>query len=285
MNSKQIWQAALGELQLQMHKVAFETWVKPAKVLSFKNDKFTIEVPDTATKNWIENKLLSSLKRSLSGIIGHDVTLTIIVQENGHDSAAAEDIPVEVELASFDPLRQGFVQTSNYAFRFWQPLIDVVPFSVWQTLRAFAYRVPREKPISKSIRPSIQTLADICTHGDRHKLLGRAARGGKFPREAQPGVLQELRAHRLLWMQIEGEESKTRYRFKVLDHLPLLTPTQVDMLTPHLQKAHERFIAASQIEREIWEGLTEPTLAPKVDDMVELLVAKNGSQTKKDKES
>lgn len=89
MKASQVWQAALGELQMQMSKATFETWVKPSKVLSYEDGEFIIAVPTAFIKDWLESKLLSSIKRSLSGILGRSVDVTIIVLQEEANAGEA----------------------------------------------------------------------------------------------------------------------------------------------------------------------------------------------------
>ena len=79
MKAAHVWQAALGELQLQMTRPTFETWVKPARVVAYEDGEFIIAVPSAFTKDWLESKLLSSIKRALSGILGRSVDVKFIV--------------------------------------------------------------------------------------------------------------------------------------------------------------------------------------------------------------
>jgi chromosomal replication initiator protein len=79
MKADQVWQAALGELQLQMTKPTFDTWVKPSRVLAYEDGEFIVGVPTAFIKDWLESKLLSSFKRSLSGILGRSVNVAFVV--------------------------------------------------------------------------------------------------------------------------------------------------------------------------------------------------------------
>ena len=79
MKADQIWQAALGELQLQMPKPAFETWVKSSHVVSYEDGVFVIATPNAYAQDWLQNKLLSTVKRILTGIVGHSVEVRFIV--------------------------------------------------------------------------------------------------------------------------------------------------------------------------------------------------------------
>ncbi len=79
MKADQIWQAALGELQLQMTKATFDTWVKPTSVLSYEDGAFVIAVPNAYAQDWLQNRLLSTVKRILTGIVGHSVEVKFTV--------------------------------------------------------------------------------------------------------------------------------------------------------------------------------------------------------------
>jgi chromosomal replication initiator protein len=70
MRADQIWQATLGELQLQMTKATFDTWVKNTQVISYEDGTFIIGVHNAFTKDWLENRLLNTIKRTLVGIVG-----------------------------------------------------------------------------------------------------------------------------------------------------------------------------------------------------------------------
>jgi chromosomal replication initiator protein len=79
MRADQIWQAALGELQLQMTKATFDTWVKNTHVISYEDGTFIIGVHNAFTKDWLENRLLTTIKRTLVGIVGRSVEVKLAV--------------------------------------------------------------------------------------------------------------------------------------------------------------------------------------------------------------
>jgi len=79
MKADQIWQAALGELQLQMTKATFDTWVKNTHVVSYEDGTFIIGVHNAFTKDWLENRLLTTVKRTLVGIVGRSVEVKFTV--------------------------------------------------------------------------------------------------------------------------------------------------------------------------------------------------------------
>jgi len=77
--SEQIWRIALGELQKQVTRVTFETWVKDIRVLSYEEGEFTMGVHSAFAKYWLENQLLSLMKRTLSRIVGRSVDVSFVV--------------------------------------------------------------------------------------------------------------------------------------------------------------------------------------------------------------
>ena len=79
MNPEKAWQATLGELELQMTRATFNTWVKDARFLAHEDDLFFITVPSAYAKDWLENRLYTTVKRTLVNVIGQDVELRFVV--------------------------------------------------------------------------------------------------------------------------------------------------------------------------------------------------------------
>ncbi len=79
MKADEIWQAALGELQLEMTRATFDTWVKPTSLLSYEDGRFAIAVPNAYAQEWLQNRLLSTVKRVLTGITGRSVEVKFVV--------------------------------------------------------------------------------------------------------------------------------------------------------------------------------------------------------------
>ena len=77
------WQAALSELELQMTKATFATWVKPTELLAWESKgesssgsartRVVLGTPNEYVKDWLENRLHTPIVRTLSGIAGHPV--------------------------------------------------------------------------------------------------------------------------------------------------------------------------------------------------------------------
>ncbi len=75
-----MWRAALGDLQLQMTKATFDTWLKDTTALGCEDSTLTIAVRNTYTRDWLENRLLPTIKRSLARIAGKPMEVTFTVR-------------------------------------------------------------------------------------------------------------------------------------------------------------------------------------------------------------
>ncbi len=78
---RNVWQAALGELQLQMTKATFDTWVRNTRLVSCQDDVFVIGAQNEFARDWLENRLLTTVERTLVGIVGHPVEVRFVVNE------------------------------------------------------------------------------------------------------------------------------------------------------------------------------------------------------------
>jgi chromosomal replication initiator protein len=67
------WQAALGELQLQMTRATFDTWLRGSRVITVEDDTYTIYVRHTYAVDWLQNRLLSVIRRTLERHVGRAV--------------------------------------------------------------------------------------------------------------------------------------------------------------------------------------------------------------------
>lgn len=83
MNAEHAWHAALGELQLQLTKATFDTWVRNTHVVSCEDGTFLIGVHNAYAKDWLENRLLTTIKRTLIGIVGQTVDVRFVVRPRG----------------------------------------------------------------------------------------------------------------------------------------------------------------------------------------------------------
>ena len=79
-NPQQVWKAVLGDLQMQMPRATFDTWVKNTSVVSYEDGMFIIGAPNTYAVEWLENRLHGALLRSAAQVMRRTVDLRFIVK-------------------------------------------------------------------------------------------------------------------------------------------------------------------------------------------------------------
>jgi len=279
-----LWAQVLPELQLQMTQATFDTWIRDSTA-RICGDQLTVTVKNAYAKDWLENRLLATIKRTVARLTDRPLAVSFVVsrEENadrrtgtdrdsstplrsarndGGDGEILEmdrDLPPDcrfsVELVNFDPTTAGFVMTSNYAWHYWQPYFGEIERKDNPKARPVAWNLwimLRTFPAAWSQYgrpewPSIETLASMLVCG-REKITGRASRG-------QVGVLSVLQNEGVIRIVKSGSGRDTIYSFRVQNVLPLLTPRQVTMLPPALQERHDREIARCKVDYEEWKQL------------------------------
>ncbi len=81
MEGKQAWQAALGQLQMDMPKAAFDTWVRDAELISVSENVFQIGVHNAYARDWLDSRLKSTITKLLAGSLNRPVELSFEVNQ------------------------------------------------------------------------------------------------------------------------------------------------------------------------------------------------------------
>ena len=68
MNNEQFWKAVLGNLELSISKPNFTTWFKNTRILNSEAGDVTIGVPNSFTKEWLQNKYHQSIIKAIRAI-------------------------------------------------------------------------------------------------------------------------------------------------------------------------------------------------------------------------
>jgi chromosomal replication initiator protein len=90
MNAEHAWQSALGQLQMEMPKASYDTWVRDTKIVSYEDGRFTIGVRNAYARDWLDSRLSSTVKRLLAGIANRDVLVEFVVAPETHAAPAGE---------------------------------------------------------------------------------------------------------------------------------------------------------------------------------------------------
>jgi len=222
MKPPQAWQAALGQLQLEMPKAAFDTWVRDAELISFEDDIFTIGTRNAYARDWLADRLTSTVAKLLTGIMNKTVEVRfMVVDSQGETDIEEDDEIVEIE-AVFDlPYDEivgtGIIAIPAYFGRY--HLSALGPNLSWMVVgfRQAAYSAGRRSG-ARSLRVSERSIA-------RWSGMYRSTFQRRKQKDATWEKLQgfvNLVDTKPSWITVEGETPRKRaHAYQVQMTMPL----------------------------------------------------------------
>ena len=84
-NARQIWSAVLGQLQLEIPRPNYETWLKPTLALRLSDDILTISTPSPFAAEMLEKRLSGTILRTVSRVAGRKLEVQFKVQGSNHE--------------------------------------------------------------------------------------------------------------------------------------------------------------------------------------------------------
>jgi chromosomal replication initiator protein len=77
---KKVWDAALGDIQLQMTRATYDTWMKGTELVSSEDGTYVVSTPSPYAVEWLQNRLRRMIKQTLERHLGQPVALKFIVR-------------------------------------------------------------------------------------------------------------------------------------------------------------------------------------------------------------
>jgi chromosomal replication initiator protein len=79
-SAKEIWQTALGKLQIQISKANYTTWLRDSQGLSCQDNLFVVAVPNVFVAEWLSKRLYPLVRKTLVDITGKDIDVRFEIQ-------------------------------------------------------------------------------------------------------------------------------------------------------------------------------------------------------------
>ncbi len=80
MDAKQVWRAALGELQVALSPANYETWLRQTALIDVEDNRFRIAVPNGFAKDWLEQRYRPLISQTLARVVGYSVVVEFVVR-------------------------------------------------------------------------------------------------------------------------------------------------------------------------------------------------------------
>jgi len=104
-SAKEAWARALGQLQLQVNRINYDTWLRDSQGINCENDVFVVSVPNTFIAEYLTKRFHSLIKKTIAIILGKDLEVQFVVQQ----PTVSREKPLQ---------RDGGVSTKMKTYRF-----------------------------------------------------------------------------------------------------------------------------------------------------------------------
>lgn len=111
MNTHELWQAVLGELELKLSKAHFTTWFRNTFVSEYKGGEVIVGVPNTFTQSWLEKKYHREIMEALQNVT--DLAVRSLVYRVETKSGPAVPVVLREEIPVQKVEDYGFTTTSS----------------------------------------------------------------------------------------------------------------------------------------------------------------------------
>lgn len=98
MNPTEIWDAVLAQLQQEMPRASFETWVRDTEALSLEHNLLTVSARNVYARDWLESRITNPVQRILQELLQKPITVRFVTAE-GEDEIKTEEESPESEIA------------------------------------------------------------------------------------------------------------------------------------------------------------------------------------------
>ena len=112
--AREVWRAVLGDLQLQLPRPTFETWLKPTEGIAFDDRSFLVEAPNSFAVEWLERRMYNALQKTLKKVSGREFELQLKVKSKGDFYAVEQAQPAPDERNSEIPTAQPLFEMRSF---------------------------------------------------------------------------------------------------------------------------------------------------------------------------
>ena len=117
LHAAEVWRAVLGDLQLQVSRPVFETWLKDTEAISFSDDLLCVGVSTPFAIEWLERRMYQTIVATARRVLGH--TVDVRFQVGGQTQSNGDGQPSllpQTAQTNYPPRPAPGVLNSNYTF-------------------------------------------------------------------------------------------------------------------------------------------------------------------------
>ncbi|MBI4199089.1 MAG: hypothetical protein HY535_01260 [Chloroflexi bacterium] len=111
-SAQQLWDTVLGQLQLQVARTSYETWLRDTAGLSLDGQVLTVGVPTPFAAEWLERRLYALLQRSVEDVAKQPLQVRFQVVPRG--TQAHQDLRAHADGSPQEPEGKGSPEPGSY---------------------------------------------------------------------------------------------------------------------------------------------------------------------------
>ena len=118
MNAEQAWQSVLAQLQMEMPRASYDTWVRDTRPTAYENGIITVGVRNAYARDWLESRLATTVSRLLIGILNSNVAVEFVVSQATETDSHTDPEPVasSIEITTPEPKPRHVTLNPRYTF-------------------------------------------------------------------------------------------------------------------------------------------------------------------------
>ncbi|MEK9138640.1 MAG: DnaA N-terminal domain-containing protein, partial [Bacteroidota bacterium] len=102
---QQAWSSVLTQLQMDMPRASYETWVLGTEALGLENDVLLVSTRNAYARDWLESRLTSTVQRLLVGILNRSVSVKFVVGDESPEEMEAEAEETDEPEVNIEPVQ------------------------------------------------------------------------------------------------------------------------------------------------------------------------------------
>ncbi len=102
---QQAWSSVLTQLQMDMPRASFETWVLGTVALGLENDVLLVSTRNAYARDWLDSRLTSTVQRLLVGILNRSVSVKFVVGDESPEEMETEAEETDEPELNIEPVQ------------------------------------------------------------------------------------------------------------------------------------------------------------------------------------
>lgn len=118
MNAEQAWHTVLAQLQMDMPRASFDTWVRDTRPVDYQNGILTVGVRNAYARDWLDSRLATTVNKMLIETLNSKVSVHFIVSQSDENPASSEAdaSPATMEITPPEPKPRHVTLNPRYTF-------------------------------------------------------------------------------------------------------------------------------------------------------------------------